>query len=49
MPMKESREAEPMNSAQKRPTGEIPAKWRKSRPLAWRLRSLINQRRRGRN
>lgn len=37
-----------MNSAHKRPAGEIPAHWRKSRPLGWRLRSLINQRRRGR-
>lgn len=37
-----------MNSAQKRPAGDIPAHWRKSRPMAWRLRSLINQRKRAR-
>jgi hypothetical protein len=37
-----------MNSARKRPPAGIPAHWRKSRPLSWRLRSLINQRKRGR-
>lgn len=38
-----------MNSAKKRPTGEIPSRWRQSRPMAWRLRSLINQRKRARS
>ena len=37
-----------MNSARKRPAAEIPAHWRKSRPMNWRLRSLINQRKRAR-
>ena len=41
-------EAQRMNSAQKRPAGDIPAQWRKSRPMNWRLRSLINQRKRNR-
>jgi hypothetical protein len=38
-----------MNSAEKRQTGEIPSSWRQSRPIEWRLRSLINQRRRARS
>jgi len=38
-----------MNSAKKRTTGEIPSRWRESRPIAWRLRSLINQRKRVRS
>lgn len=37
-----------MNSARRRPPPEAPAQWYRSRPLAWRLRSLIYQRRRGR-
>ncbi len=48
MPENHLNEAQRMNSAQKRPAGEIPAQWRKSRPMAWRLRSLINQRKRSR-
>ncbi len=48
MPEHHLTEAQRMNSAQKRPTGDIPAQWRKSRPMAWRLRSLINQRKRAR-
>jgi hypothetical protein len=48
MAEKHSIEERGMNSAQKRPAPEAPQQWRKSRPLTWRLRSLINQRRRGR-
>lgn len=48
MAEKHSIEERRMNSAQKRPAREVPMQWRKSRPLAWRLRSLINQRKRGR-
>ena len=48
MTIKDTRKTELMNSAQKSPPGEIPTHWRKSRPIAWRLRSLINQRKRAR-